>query len=84
MGLWVSNVGLFLRHRRFLGAVVLRAGDAIAHADPEAAVRACSGSVFATSVIRVAYGGGFTTPSPVDDETFSAELGEQAVRYLLS
>jgi len=107
-----ETVGIFLRHRRFLGAVVLisaahaevrrrgsgyaqqlgdgfaavvlRAAGAIEHADPEAAVRACFGTVFATSVIRVAYGGGFTTPSPVDDGTFVAELGEQAVRYLLS
>jgi hypothetical protein len=31
----------------------------------------------------VAYGGGFTTPSPLDDDTFIADLGEQAVRYLL-
>jgi len=104
-------VGLFLRNREFLGAVVLisaahaevrrrgslyaqrlgegfaavvlRAGDAIAHDDPEAAVRACFGTVFATSVIRVAYGGGFTTPRPTDDDTFVADLGEQAVRYLL-
>jgi AcrR family transcriptional regulator len=106
-----ETVGLFLRHRRFLGAVVLisavhpevrrrgagyaqqlgegfasvvlRASGVIAHADPQAAVRACFGTVFATSVLRVAYGGGFTTPSPVDDETFAADLGEQAVRYLL-
>jgi AcrR family transcriptional regulator len=65
-------------------AVVLRAADAIEHADPEAAVRACFGTVFATSVIRVAYGPGFTTPSPVDDDTFVTDLGEQAARYLLS
>lgn len=106
-----ETVGLFLRHRRFLGAVVLisaahaevrrrgsgyaqqlgdgfaavvlRAADAIDHPDPAAAVRACFGTVFATSVIRVAYGGGFTTSLPVDDDTFVAELGEQAVRYLL-
>jgi hypothetical protein len=106
-----ETVGLFLRHREFLGAVVLisaahaevrrrgsgyaqqlgqgfaavvlRAADAMGHADPEAAVRACFGTVFATSVIRVAYGSGFATPSPVDDDTFVADLGEQAVRYLL-
>jgi AcrR family transcriptional regulator len=107
-----ATAGIFLAHRRFLGAVVfisaahaevrrrgsryaqglgdgftavvLRAENVIAHADPEAAVRACFGTVFASSVIRVAYGGGFMTPSPVDDDTFVTELGEQAVRYLLS
>jgi len=106
-----ETVGLFLRHREFLGAVVLisaahaevrrrgsgyarqlgegfaavvlGAAEAIQHPDPEAAVRACFGTVFATSVIRVAYGGGFTTASPADDDTFVADLGEQAVRYLL-
>jgi AcrR family transcriptional regulator len=106
-----ETVSLFLRHRRFLGAVVLisaahaevrnrgsryaqqlgegfasvvlGAADAIQHADRGAAVRACFGTVFATSVIRVAYGGGFATTSPVDDDTFVADLGEQAVRYLL-
>jgi AcrR family transcriptional regulator len=65
------------------GQVVLGARDAIRHPDPEAAVRSCFGTVFATSIIRVAYGPGFATPSPVDDDTFVADLGEQAVRYLL-
>jgi len=64
--------------------VVLGAGDAIRHADPEAAVRTCFGTVFATTIIRVAYGPGFATPSPVDDETFVADLGDTAVRYLLA
>ena len=64
-------------------AVVLRAADAMGRADPQAAVHACFGTVFATSVIRVAYGGGFTTASPTDDDTFVADVGEQAVRYLL-
>jgi AcrR family transcriptional regulator len=63
--------------------VVLRAGDAVTHADPEAAVRACFGTVFATTIIRVAYGPAFATSSPVDDGTFVANLGETAVRYLL-
>jgi AcrR family transcriptional regulator len=63
--------------------VVLRARDAIAHDDPEAAVRSCFGTVFATSMIRVAYGPGFATPAPVDDAAFTADLGETAVRYLL-
>jgi AcrR family transcriptional regulator len=64
-------------------AVVLRARDAIRHEDPEAAVRSCFGTVFATSMIRVAYGPGFATPLPVGDDVFVADLGETAVRYLL-
>ena len=63
--------------------VLLGMRDAIRHADPEAAVRACFGTVFAASIIRVAYGPGFATPAPVDDERFIADLGETAVRYLL-
>jgi AcrR family transcriptional regulator len=63
--------------------VVLGAREAIRHDDPEAAVRTCFGTVFATTIIRVAYGPGFATPSPVDDETFVADLGDTAVRYLL-
>src|SRR5690242_2145519 len=39
--------------------VVLRAGAAIRHDDPEGAVRSCFGTVFATTVIRVAYGPAF-------------------------
>ncbi|WP_138732494.1 TetR/AcrR family transcriptional regulator [Modestobacter excelsi] len=64
--------------------VVLRARGVIRHDDAEAAVRACFGMVFATSVIRVAYGPGFATSVPVDDEVFTADLGETAVRYLLA
>jgi AcrR family transcriptional regulator len=64
--------------------VVLRAEDAVTHADPEAAVRACFGTVFATTVIRVACGPAFATSAPVDDDTFVANLGETAVRYLLA
>ena len=52
--------------------------------DPEAAARACFGTVFATTIIRVAYGPAFATSSPVDDDTFVADLGETAVRYLLA
>ena len=63
--------------------VVLRARDAIPHDDPERAVRSCFGSTFATTMFRVAYGPAFTTPEPVDDDTFVADLGEAAVRYLL-
>ncbi|NYJ08509.1 TetR/AcrR family transcriptional regulator [Petropleomorpha daqingensis] len=66
------------------GRVVLRAADAIRHDDPEAAVRTCFGTVFATTIIRVAYGPGFATPTPVDDDRFVEDLGETAVRYLLA
>lgn len=64
--------------------VVLRAREAIRHDDPEAAVRSVFGTVFATSIIRVAYGPGFATPAPVDDAAFVADLGETAARYLLA
>ncbi|WP_104523443.1 TetR/AcrR family transcriptional regulator [Blastococcus atacamensis] len=64
--------------------VVLAARDVIGHPDPEAAVRSCFGTVFAASIIRVAYGPGFATPTPVDDERFVADLGETAARYLLA
>ena len=40
-------------------------------------------SIFADSVLRLAYGPGFCTPSPLDDHTYVAELGELAVRHLL-
>jgi len=63
--------------------VVLRAAGEIRHEDVEAAVRSIFGTVFATSIIRIAYGPGFATPSPVDDDRFVADLGETAVRYLL-
>jgi AcrR family transcriptional regulator len=65
------------------GRVVLRARAAITHDDPEAAVRSCFVAVSATSTIRVAYGPGFATLDPVDDDAFVADLGEMAVRYLL-
>jgi AcrR family transcriptional regulator len=64
--------------------VVLRASDRVAHPDAEASVRSCFGTVFAAAMIRVAYGRGFATPSPVDDETFTAALADTAVRYLLA
>jgi len=64
--------------------VVLRARDAIRHDDPELAVRAWFGTAFASSIIRIAYGPGFATPAPVDDDGFVADLGEMAVRYLLA
>jgi len=65
-------------------AVVLGARQAIRHEDPERAVLACFGSTFSATMIRLAYGPGFTTPEPVDDDAFVADLGETAVRYLLS
>jgi len=64
--------------------VVLRAADHLTHPDPTAAVRACFSTTFAASVIRVAYGPAFATPSPVDDDTFIGDLGETAVRFLLA
>ncbi len=64
--------------------IVLGARSAIRHADPETAVWTCFETVFATSIIRVAYGAGFSTPVPVDDDVFVAGLGETAVRYLLA
>jgi AcrR family transcriptional regulator len=75
------------RYARELGdgftGVVLRAADAITHPDVEAAVRSCFGTVFAATMIRVAYGPAFATPAPVDDDSFVSHLGEMAVRYLL-
>jgi AcrR family transcriptional regulator len=75
------------RYARELGdgftGVVTAAADAITHRDPEAAVRACFGTVFAATMIRVAYGPAFAAPVPVDDDAFVSHLGEMAVRYLL-
>jgi AcrR family transcriptional regulator len=68
---------------RQFGRVLLGAGAAIQHPDPEAAVRACFGTLFAAAVIRVAYGSDFASPAPVDDEAWLRDLGEQALRYLL-
>ena len=68
----------------FAAVVLLRAADAIAHTDPERAVRACFGTVFAAVMFRTAYGGGFATSSPVDDDRFVRDLGEMAARYLLA
>jgi hypothetical protein len=107
-----ETVGMFLRHERFLRAVVLtsashpeirnrgsrysqelgngfaevvlRAADAITLPDVETAVHSCFSTVFAASVIRVAYGPGFARPVPVEDDAFTADLAETAVRYLLS
>ena len=111
-GAVAETVGVFLRHERFLRAVVLtsashpeirrrgsrysqdlgngfagvilRAADAITLPDVDTAVRSCFSTVFAASVIRVAYGPGFARPVPVEDAAFTADLAETAVRYLLS
>jgi AcrR family transcriptional regulator len=111
-GAVAEMVGISLRHRRFLGAVVLisaahpevarrgsryaqelgdrftgivlAAADVVKHSDPETAIRAAFDTVFASSTIRVAYGPGFATPSPVDDDVYVADLGETVVRYLLA
>ncbi|MGY1625132.1 TetR/AcrR family transcriptional regulator [Geodermatophilus sp. SYSU D00965] len=64
--------------------VVLAARAAIRHPDPPAAVRSCFGTLFAASMIRIAYGSGFATASAADDDAFVADLGETAVRYLLA
>ncbi|WP_290051554.1 TetR/AcrR family transcriptional regulator [Amycolatopsis solani] len=64
--------------------VVLRLADTITHADAETAVSSCFSTVFAASVIRVAYGPEFASPLPIDDDAFVANLQETAVRYLLS
>ncbi len=76
------------RHAGELGEgfarVVLRAGPAITHPDPGAAVRRCFGTVFAALMFRMAYGGDFATTAPVGDDDFVAGLGETAVRYLLA
>jgi AcrR family transcriptional regulator len=63
--------------------VILTAGDAITHEDPERAVLTCFGSSFSTTILRLAYGPAFTSPAPVADDAFVADLGETAVRYLL-
>ena len=54
------------------------------HPDPRPRSARCFGTVFAASIIRVAYGPASRTPAPVDDEAFVADLGETAVRYLLA
>ena len=64
--------------------VVLRSAADVRHSDPEAAIRSIFTTVFASSIIRVAYGAGFATQSPVDDDGYVADLGETAVRYLLA
>ncbi|GAA0247302.1 TetR/AcrR family transcriptional regulator [Cryptosporangium japonicum] len=44
---------------------------------------ACFDTVFAAVILRIAYGPGFATPHPEDDDAFVARLGDLAVRYLI-
>ena len=60
-------------------ALILRSGVAIDHEDAEGAVRAAFNAVFATLVLRTAYGAEFAGPA-VDAER---RLGEMVRRYLL-
>jgi AcrR family transcriptional regulator len=50
----------------------------------DAAAWACFDTVFAAVILRVAYGPGFATPHPEDEDTFVARLGDIAVHYLIS
>ena len=61
--------------------VALGARDQITHSDPESAVRLCFGTVFASLVLRIAYGPGFAAPA-VDMDAFTRHLTQTAVRYL--
>jgi hypothetical protein len=54
--------------------------DDIDHPDPETAVRGAFNTVFATLVLRVAYGPAFVMPA--DDEAFLANLSTMTGRYL--
>jgi AcrR family transcriptional regulator len=63
--------------------VVLEARGAIKHADAEAAAWSCFSIAFAASIMRVAYGAAFATARPVDDATFTRDLGATAASYLL-
>ncbi|WP_072802946.1 TetR/AcrR family transcriptional regulator [Rhodococcoides yunnanense] len=73
-------------HARSVGdeftAVVMRAGQAIDHADPAAAARMSFTTAFSALVLRTSYGPSFSGP-PVDDEAFVRELSEMICRYLL-
>jgi hypothetical protein len=66
------------------GRVILRVADEMSHADPERAIRACFEAAFSASIIRVAYGPAFASPTPRDDAEFVRDLGTMAVRYLLA
>ena len=62
-------------------AALMHARDDIDHPDPETAVRGAFNTVFATLVMRVAYGPAFVTPAD-DDEAFLANLSTMTRRYL--
>ena len=68
---------------RAFTSVVLRAGGRDGHdADRHLAADACFDMLFAALVLRVAYGPGFAV-AQVDDETFTGQLADLAVSYLL-
>jgi AcrR family transcriptional regulator len=64
--------------------VVLRARAAIQHVDPEAAVWSCFETIFGAAIFRIAYGPGFATGSPLDDDEFAENLADVALRYLMA
>ena len=61
-------------------AALMHARDDIDHPDPETVVRGAFNTVFATLVMRIAYGPAFVTPA--DDEAFLANLSTMTRRYL--
>ncbi|MGY1812367.1 TetR/AcrR family transcriptional regulator [Blastococcus sp. SYSU D00820] len=56
----------------------------VTHPDPEVALHALFGTLFAATIIRIAYGPAFATPAPLDDDAFLDSLGDLAVRHLLA
>jgi AcrR family transcriptional regulator len=65
------------------GRLLLPLARDMTHDDPEQAIRSCFEVAFSASIIRVAYGPGFASSSPIDDARFVSDLGAMAVRYLL-
>jgi hypothetical protein len=61
-------------------AALMHARDDIDHPDPETVVRGAFNTMFATLVMRIAYGPAFVTPA--DDEAFLANLSTMTRRYL--
>jgi AcrR family transcriptional regulator len=61
-------------------AALMHARDDIDHPDPETVVRGAFNTMFATLVMRIAYGPVFVTPA--DDEAFLANLSTMTRRYL--
>lgn len=62
-------------------AALMHARDDIDHPDPETVVRGAFNTMFATLVMRIAYGPAFVTPAD-DDEAFLANLSTMTRRYL--